>query len=405
VNFLKRIENQTLIAIFLAVLIGISFPSIILKFSVIGKVFLKLLKMVVTPLIFTSVFTSLLNLKSFKTLERVGIRTVIYYLNTTSLSVLLGLFIVNIIKPSAEIKIREIPKLKTISLEDLVLGLFPENIVKSFASNEVIPIIFFAIVLGLAALKIGKKAQPLNSFFEALNESLLILTRGIIQLTPVGVFFLVGSLVAKEGFAPLLSLWKYAGTVILGLAIHGLIILPFILYLFTQTNPWQYFLCIREAPLLAFSTASSSATLPVTIEVAEEKAKIRSEIAGFVLPLGSTINMDGTALYEAVAAMFIAYSYGLKLTFFQQFLIFITAVLASVGAAGIPSAGLVTLTLVFQSVGLPLEGLGLILAVDRFLDMLRTSINVWGDLVGAKIIDHWINKESLLLKIMTGKIK
>ena len=404
-NFLKRIENQTLIAIFLAVLIGISFPSIILKFSVIGKVFLKLLKMVVTPLIFTSVFTSLLNLKSFKTLERVGIRTVIYYLNTTSLSVLLGLFIVNIIKPSAEIKIREIPKLKTISLEDLVLGLFPENIVKSFASNEVIPIIFFAIVLGLAALKIGKKAQPLNSFFEALNESLLILTRGIIQLTPVGVFFLVGSLVAKEGFAPLLSLWKYAGTVILGLAIHGLIILPFILYLFTQTNPWQYFLCIREAPLLAFSTASSSATLPVTIEVAEEKAKIRSEIAGFVLPLGSTINMDGTALYEAVAAMFIAYSYGLKLTFFQQFLIFITAVLASVGAAGIPSAGLVTLTLVFQSVGLPLEGLGLILAVDRFLDMLRTSINVWGDLVGAKIIDHWINKESLLLKIMTGKIK
>ncbi|WP_051920515.1 dicarboxylate/amino acid:cation symporter [Thermodesulfobacterium hydrogeniphilum] len=392
-NFLKRIENQTLIAIFLAVLIGISFPSIILKFSVIGKVFLKLLKMVVTPLIFTSVFTSLLNLKSFKTLERVGIRTVIYYLSTTSLSVLLGLFIVNIIKPSAEIKIHEIPKLKTISLEDLVLGLFPENIVKSFASNEVIPIIFFAIVLGLAALKIGKKAQPLNSFFEALNESLLILTRGIIQLTPVGVFFLVGSLVAKEGFALLLSLWKYAGTVILGLAIHGLIILPFILYLFTQTNPWQYFLCIREAPLLAFSTASSSATLPVTIEVAEEKAKIRSEIAGFVLPLGSTINMDGTALYEAVAAMFIAYSYGLKLTFFQQFLIFITAVLASVGAAGIPSAGLVTLTLVFQSVGLPLEGLGLILAVDRFLDMLRTSINVWGDLVGAKIIDHWLNKE------------
>ncbi len=389
-NFLKRIENQTLIAIFLAVLIGISFPSVILKFSVIGKVFLRLLKMVVTPLVFTSVFVSLLNLKSLKNLERIGLRTIVYYLSTTSLSVLLGLLIVNIIKPSAEIKIHTIPKLKPITLEDLFLGLFPENIIKSFASNEVVPIIFFAIVLGLAALKLGKKAQPLNSFFEALNDALLVITRGIIQLTPLGIFFLVGSLVAEEGFSPLLSLWKYAGTVILGLAIHGLITLPFILYIFTQTNPWKYFLCIREAPFLAFSTASSSATLPVTIEVAEEKAKIKSEVAGFVLPLGSTVNMDGTALYEAVAAMFIAYSYGLKLSFFQQFLIFITAVLASIGAAGIPSAGLVTMTLVLQSVGLPLEGLGLILAVDRFLDMLRTSINVWGDLVGAKIINHWL---------------
>ena len=393
-GFLKRIENQTLLAILLAVVVGISFPSVVLKFSVIGKAFLKLLKMVVAPLIFTSVFISLLNLKSLKTLEQLGLRTVIYYLATTSLSVLVGLLLVNLIKPSAEIGVSEIPELKTTSLSELFLGLIPENIVKSFAHTEVIPIIFFAMMLALAALRIGEKARPLNLFFEALNATLLTLTRGIIRLTPAGVFFLVASLVAKEGLSPLISLWEYAGTVVLGLAIHGLVTLPFLLYLFTRTNPCRYFLAVREAPLLAFSTASSSATLPVTIEVAEEKAGVKPEVAGFILPLGSTVNMDGTALYEAVAAMFIAYSYGLKLTLSQQVIIFLTAVLASVGAAGIPSAGLVTMTLVLQSVGLPLEGLGLILAVDRFLDMLRTSINVWGDLVGAKIIDSWLPKEA-----------
>ena len=386
-DFLKRIENQTLLALILAVGVGICFPSEVLKFAFLGKAFLKLLKMVVAPLIFTSVFISLLNMKSLKTLKRLGFTTLAYYLATTSLSVLLGLFLVNLIRPSAEIRITEVPELNALSLSDLFLGLFPENIIQSFAKTEVIPIIFFAMVLALAALRVGPRAEPLNLFFIALNESLLALTRGIIRLTPIGVFFLVASLVAREGIDPLISLWKYASTVVLGLALHGLITLPLLLYLFTRQKPWRYFLAVREAPLLALSTASSSATLPVTLEVAENRGRVKPEVAGFVLPLGATVNMDGTALYEAVAAMFIAYSYGLELTFSQQVLIFLTAVLASVGAAGIPSAGLVTMTLVLQSVGLPLEGLGLILAVDRFLDMLRTSVNVWGDLVGAKIIN------------------
>ncbi len=392
-KFLHRIENQTLLAILLAVGLALIFPSLFLQLAVLGQVFLRLLKMVVAPLIFTSVFMSLMHLRDLRVLERLGIRTLAYYLGTTALSVATGLILVNLLRPSAEIKLVETPEIRNLSLKDLFLGLFPENVFRSFVHTEVIPLIFFALVLSIAALKVGRRAEPLREFFAALNETLLTLTRGLIRLTPLGVFFLVGALVAREGLAPILSLAGYAGTVILGLALHGGLTLPLLLFLFTRTHPWSYFLSVREAPLLAFSTASSSATLPVTLEVAEEKARIRPEVAGFILPLGSTINMDGTALYEAVAAMFIAYSYGLELGLFQQVLIFLTAVLASVGAAGIPSAGLVTMTLVLQSVGLPLEGLGLILAVDRFLDMLRTSVNVWGDLVGAKIIDSWLKKE------------
>ncbi len=391
-GWFKRIENQTLLAILLGLGAGLAFPQEMLSLAILGQIFLKLLKMIVAPLIFTSVFLSILGLRSLKVLERLGGRTLLYYLGTTSLSVVTGLIWVNILRPSAELTSHEAPHLKGLSLRDLLLSLFPENVIQSFARTEVVPLILFAILLGLAGLKVGEKAKPLNSFFEALNETLLALTRGIIKLTPIGVFSLVGSLIAREGVSPLLSLGKYALTVVLGLAFHAGITLPLLLYLFTRVSPWKYFLTIREAPLLAFSTASSSATLPVTLEVAEERARIRPEVAGFVLPLGSTINMDGTALYEAVAAMFIAYSYGLELTLTQQALIFLTAVLASVGAAGIPSAGLVTMTLVLQSVGLPLEGIGLILAVDRFLDMLRTSVNVWGDLVGAKIIDRWLPK-------------
>ncbi|HFC97720.1 MAG TPA: dicarboxylate/amino acid:cation symporter [Thermosulfurimonas dismutans] len=392
-KFLSRVENQTLVAILLSVTGALLWPSLFLSLSIFGDLFLRLLKMVVAPLIFTSVFVSLVRIRNFRVLERLGWRTMAYYLGTTGLSVLTGLLLVNLLHPSAPLLHGKPPALHPFSLRDLLLGLFPENIVQSFARTEVIPIIFLALVLGISVLRVGHRAEPLSRFFEALNEALLILTRGIIRFTPLGVFFLVGAIIAREGLSPLRGLLGYVGTVTLGLFLHVAVTLPLLLYLFARTQPGAYFLSVREAPLLAFSTASSSATLPVTLEVAEEKAGISPEVAGFVLPLGSTINMDGTALYEAVAAMFIAHSYGLKLDLLQQILVFITAVLASVGAAGIPSAGLVTMTLVLQSVGLPLEGLGLILAVDRFLDMLRTSVNVWGDLVGAKIIDSWLRKE------------
>ncbi len=390
-RFLRSVENQTLLALGLAVLTGLYWPAFALKIGLVGDVFLRLLKMIIAPLILASVYTSVSGLGSIARVKNLGIKTLIYYLATTSLAVIAGLVLVNLIRPGTKaVFLREAPSLKTFTLSDLVLSLIPQNPVKSVAEGEVLPIIFFALAFGLATLSLPKGRQRLLfDFFEALNDALIVLIRWIIYLTPAGVFAIVAKLVAEKGLSPLLELSSYVLTVVLGLFLHAAGTLALLLFLFAREKPWRFFLKVREALLVAFSTASSAATLPISLEVAEEKAGIPKKVAGFVLPLGATVNMDGTALYEAVAAMFIANVCGVELSLGQQILIFLTATLASIGAAGIPSAGLVTMTMVLQTVGLPLEGIGLILAVDRFLDMLRTSVNVWGDLIGARIIARY----------------
>ena len=390
-RFLRSVENQTLLALGLAVLTGLYWPAFALKIGLVGDVFLRLLKMIIAPLILASVYTSVSGLGSIARVKNLGVKTLIYYLATTSLAVIAGLILVNLIRPGAKaVFLREAPSLKTFTLSDLVLSLIPQNPVKSVAEGEVLPIIFFALAFGLATLSLPKGRQRLLfDFFEALNDALIVLIRWIIYLTPAGVFAIVAKLVAEKGLSPLLELSSYVLTVVLGLFLHAAGTLALLLFLFAREKPWHFFLKVREALLVAFSTASSAATLPISLEVAEEKAGIPKKVAGFVLPLGATVNMDGTALYEAVAAMFIANVCGVELSLGQQILIFLTATLASIGAAGIPSAGLVTMTMVLQTVGLPLEGIGLILAVDRFLDMLRTSVNVWGDLIGARIIARY----------------
>ena len=390
-RFWRSIENLTLLAIVLGILVGLYLPALARAVYLLGEIFLRLLKMIIAPLIFASVYVSLSGLGSLAKIKEIGLKTLIYYLLTTSLSVLTGLILVNLLRPGTEVTALTASgvHLKSITLHDLVLSIIPRNPVKSVAEGEVLPIIFFALLLGLATLNLPQaKRKALFDFFEALNDALICLIRWIIYLTPIGVFAIVSRIVAEKGLEPLFSLSKYVLTVVSGLAFHASITLGFILWLLGKTAPWRYFLKVREALLVAFSTASSSATLPISLEVAEEKAGIPKEIAGFVLPLGATVNMDGTALYEAVAAMFIANVYHLHLNLAQQVTIFLTATLASIGAAGIPGAGLVTMTMVLQAVGLPLEGIGLILTVDRFLDMMRTSVNVWGDLIGAKVIDR-----------------
>ncbi|WP_456433277.1 dicarboxylate/amino acid:cation symporter [Thermosulfuriphilus sp.] len=388
---LRSVENQTLLAIFLGLILGHWLPEVATSIKLVGDLFLRLLKMIIAPLIFASVFISLSGLGSIRKIKEIGGKTTVYYLATTSLSVATGLILVNIARPGGEIKFNGAGEVafQSFGLRDLILGIVPANPVKSLAEGEVLPIIFFALILGLATLSLEKsKRENLFSFFEALNDALIALIRGIIRLTPLGVMAIVANIVAEKGLAPIFHLWEYALTVAAGLCIHAGLTLALLLAFLGKTNPWQYFLSVREALLVAFSTASSSATLPISLEVAEEKAGVPKKVAGFVLPLGATINMDGTALYEAIAAMFIANAYQIDLSFSQQVIIFLTATLASIGAAGIPSAGLVTMTMVLQAVGLPLEGIGLILAVDRFLDMLRTAINVWGDLIGARIISR-----------------
>jgi len=390
------IENLTLLSLILAVFFGIYFPEIAQNIKIFGDVFLSLLKMIIVPLVFTSVFTAILNLESISKFKDLGLKAFLYYLTTTAMAVVTGLILVNLLMPGKGekpdgLKTPEIPQAEEFSLERLILGLIPQNPFSSFAQGEVLQIIVFAIFIALAALTIDKfKQEIIKNFFEGFNDALIKLTKWVIVLTPIGVFALVSYLIAEAGVDILLSLWKYALTVVVGLLIHAFINLPLIAFIFGGYNPYKYFVQVREALLLAFSTASSAATLPVSIELAQEKGKVKKEVAGFVLPLGATINMDGTALYESIAAVYIANIYGIDLSISQMMVIFLTVTLASIGAAAIPGAGLILLTLVLGSVGIPLEGIGLIIAVDRFLDMVRTSINVWGDLNGAKIIDRFV---------------
>ncbi len=389
------VENLTLVSIVLGVFAGLYIPEVMLKLKILGDIFLSLLKMIIVPLVFTSVFIAMLGLGDIAKFKDMGIKTILYYVTTTALAVMVGLVVVNILQPGKgegmNLTTSEAVKVKELTFEDVVWNIIPTNPVESFAEGKVLQIIFFAVLLGLATLAIPKdKMSHVFNLFDGLNDGLINLTRWVVKLTPVGVFALVGFLVADMGLGVFVSLWKYALAVVVGLGVHALVTLPLLAFLVGRYNPYRYFLEVRSAPILAFSTASSAATLPVSMQVAEERGGVKKETAGFVLPLGATINMDGTALYESIAAVFIANVYGVDLGFSQMVMIFLTATLASIGAAAIPGAGLVMLTLVLSSVGVPLEGIGLIIAVDRFLDMIRTAVNVWGDLNGAKIIDRFV---------------
>jgi len=281
---------------------------------------------------------------------------------------------------------------KPFTVETLIKSFIPSNIFQSLSEGKVLHIIIFSMLFALAVLTLQKsKKEVITNFFDGINDAMLTIAKWIINLSPIGVFALISYIVAEKGLGAILSLWQYVLAVVLGLFIHAFINLPIIGFIFGKFNPYKYFLKVKEALLIAFSTSSSSATLPVSLEVAEKKANIDKKVAGFVLPLGATVNMDGTALYEAVAVMFVASMYGMDLSLTEQIIVFFTASLAAIGAAGIPSAGLVTMTLVFSAVGIPLEGIALILVVDRFLDMLRTATNVWGDLIGTKIISRYFN--------------
>jgi len=394
----KKLENQTLYAIILALLLGSLFPELSKFLKPFGDIFLRLLKAIAVPLVMASIFVSIVSLGSLKELKDLGIKALIYYTTTTFLAVLTGLVIVNLFFGIAGTHSVEVQNAhfqsKEVSLYDFFVSFFPDNIFKALSEGKIIQIIVFTLLfaLGVLAITNQRAKETVVNFFNGVNDALLKMAEWIIKLTPLGVFAIVYYTVATHGLHAFVELWKYVLAVLVGLLWHATVNLGLIAYLFGKFKPWEYFTKVREALLVAFSTASSSATLPVSLEVAEKKAGVDKKVAGFVLPLGATVNMDGTALYEAVAAMFVASVYGIHLSLEQQIVILITATLAAIGAAGIPSAGLVTMTLVFSAVGLPLEGIAVILAVDRFLDMFRTAVNVWGDLVGAKLIDKLLKR-------------
>ena len=381
----------------LGVLGGLYLGDFFLSIKFIGTMFLNALNMIVIPLIVASMIVGVTSLGDIRRLGRTTGKSFVYFLVTTGISVLIGIILVNIIRPGAGIEsfAAYVPELveksKQMSIMDVFVSLVPSNIIEASAEGKILPLIFFSLIFGGVLTTIGEKGRPVIEFFEGLNAAIMKLVTIIICFAPLGVMALIGGIVAEnsDSIHELISgLALYSLTVIIGLIIQSVIILPLILKLFTKRNPFRFFLNMGHALTTAFSTASSSATLPITMDCIKEKNKVDKRAASFVLPLSTTINMDGTALYIAVAALFIAQIYGVDLGIGSQVIILLTATLASIGAAGIPHAGTVTMIFVLTAVGLPLEGIGLIWAIDWFLDRCRTTVNVWGDSVGAAVIAH-----------------
>ncbi len=384
-----------MIALVAAVLLGYYLPEYTKYLSWMGDIFLRCLKMVIVPLIFSSIVSGVTSIGNGKALGRIGLKTLSYYIITSLLAILTGLFLVNLIKPGTGVELGFTEKVDGLpaagsKISDILIRIIPENIVDAMARGDILPIIFFAILFGFFISQVSQGyRKQLTTFFEAVFEVMMKVTLFVIRFTPLGILGIVSREVAANSdklgsIAGSMAL--YMMTILAGLLIHAAFTLPLIVRIFGRASPLKHFRNMATPLLTAFSTASSSATLPLTMEAVEHKSGVSNRISSFTLPLGATVNMDGTALYECVAAIFISQVYGIELTVIQQVIIVITALLASVGAAGIPMAGLVMMTIVLTAVQLPLEGIGLILAVDMVLDMSRTTVNVWSDCCGAVVI-------------------
>lgn len=368
-----------------------------------GIGWIRLITMVVIPLVVASLVVGAASLGDLRSVGRVGGKTVAYYLITTSVAVSIGLILSNVIKPGSGLSEASRQGLlaeyggeaagridlaqQAPGIVELLLNMIPRNPISAAANTEMLPLILFSILFGIAATTIREdRRKAVLGFFEGVNDISMQLIRWIMVLAPYAVFVLIAGVTARFGFEILQSLLWYTGTVALGLLLHAFVTFSLILKFLARLSPLEFFRRIRAAQLLGFSTSSSSATLPVTIQIAEENLGVSKKIASFVLPLGATVNMDGTALYQGVAVMFIAQVFGIELSLFAQLTVVLTATLASIGAAGVPSAGIITLTIVLVQAGVPETGIALILGVDRILDMLRTSVNITGDLTGTVLI-------------------
>jgi len=379
-------------------------------FKLLGAILMNSLKAMVVPLILFSVVCSVSKLGDLRKAGRMFGVTLIYFAITMTIAASLGLVLVNTIKPgvgkhieaqSADEKARA-EKAKTVDasassrLYGVISDMFPDNLVDAMAKGQVLGIIIFALIAGFTLGAMGSRAGPLLENCEILYEMFLRIIFLIIWFAPIGILGLmaerIGSLGGIEAIKLELSrLFWYALTVVVGLLIHGGIILPLILWLIAGRNPFRYLINMSDALLCAFGTASSGATLPLTLRCLEFKNKVSKKTIGVVVPLGATVNMNGTALYEAVAVLFIAQSYGLQLDFSAQLIVLITSVLAAVGAAAIPEAGLVTMVIVLVAANLPVEGAALVISIDWLLDRCRTTVNVWDDCVGAAVVERWGN--------------
>lgn len=377
-----KLWTKILIGLFAGALFGLWLPSLAPYIKPIGDGFIQLINMLIVPLIFSSLLVGVTSIDDTKKMGRVGLKTLLLYLGSTAFAITIGLLVSASLQPGVGVDLGTAStglNSPAQSWTDTLVSLIPRNPVAAMANGHILQIIIFAILLGIALNLTGSKAKPVIAFFDGLAEGMYKLTGMVMALAPYGVFCLIGYVASQYGLAVLLPLGKVVLGVYLGCVIHAVVILGGALFVFGRFNPIRFFKGIVDAIAVAYSTASSSGTLPVSIRCVRKNLGVSDSISSFVLPMGATINMDGTAIYQGVCAIFIAQAYGIELTLGHYATLVLTSTFASIGSAGVPGAGLIMLTLVLNSVGLPLEGIAIIAGIDRILDMARTTVNVVGD--------------------------
>jgi Na+/H+-dicarboxylate symporter len=397
----SRLTKRILIGMFLGIALGsainlIGYEGVLKTFfidgviEVAGRIFLASLKLLVVPMVFVSLVTGTGSLNDIKKLGKLGTKTFAIYLFTTAAAITAALLISLMLNPGkgfvnlaapATFEAKQAP-----SLVDTISNIFPTNPIQSMAQGEMLQIIVFALLFGIGLTLSGEAGKRVLSTFNDLNEIVMKIVMMLIELAPYGVFALLTKVFAQQGFAAIAPMAKYFFIVLAVLIIHATVIYGLLLKIFARLNPIYFYKQFSEVLVFAFSTASSNATIPVTLEVVEKKLGVRNSIAAFTVPLGATINMDGTSIMQGVATVFVAQVYGIELGLSGYLMVIVTATLASIGTAGVPGVGLVMLAMVFNQVGLPVEGIGLIIGVDRLLDMVRTAVNVTGDAVVSCIV-------------------
>ena len=404
----KKIGLST--QIFIALLIGALFgvvihywiPSSYIKDTVIvegvlyvvGQGFIRLMQMLVVPLVFCSLICGSMAIGDTKTLGKVGVKTIGFYLVTTALAVCVALGSALLINPGRGLDMDAVQKgtvsstTEATSLVDTLLNIIPKNPVQSMANGDMLPIIVFALFVGIMLAKLGTRGSVVANFFSQFNDVMMEMTMAIMKIAPIGVFCLIARTFATVGFSAFAPMLKYMGNVTLALAIQCLVVYQILLFVFTRLNPFKFIKKFLPVMGFAFSTATSNATIPMSIDTLSKKMGVSKQISSFTIPLGATINMDGTSIMQGVAVVFIAQAYGIPLTMGNLATVVVTDTLASIGTAGVPSVGLVTLAMVLNSVGLPTEGIALIMGIDRILDMIRTAVNITGDAVCTTIVCH-----------------
>ncbi|MEW9502187.1 dicarboxylate/amino acid:cation symporter [Jeotgalibacillus marinus] len=376
----------------MALVVGIILGENATFFQPLGDLFLRLIMFIVVPLILSTIIVGITSAGNIKKLSRLGGKTILYYLGTSFVAIVIGLGAAFIFSPGTDTGItldtEEFTATETTSFVSTLLNIIPTNPIEALSSGAILQVIFLAIFIGVGIISAGEKASTVQKFFEGLAEVMYKITGIVMKLVPIGIFGLLAPIVGTYGMSVLLPLLKVILAMVVASAFHVLIIYSIAVKTLGKMSPIKFLKGIYPAGIVAFTTASSSGTLPVTLKNTQENLGVSKETSSFVLPLGSTINMDGTAIYLGITVMFIAQYFGIDLTFTQLLTVALVATLSSIGAAGVPGAGLVMLTMVLASVNLPLEGIALVAGVDRILDMFRTSVNVVGDASACVVVDH-----------------